>query len=104
MKTILNTVLAAALALSCPLFSQDRPAQRQKNQQKRIVGGIANDELTKREVKKLEAKEKDLHKEIVRDRKDGGGLSKKERVKIEAKQDALSRDIAKQKHDKQKQK
>jgi cell division protein FtsB len=105
MKRILNTVLVAALALSgTSLFAQDRPAQRQRNQQKRIVGGVANDELTKREVKRLETKEKALHQEIVRDRKDGGGLSKKERVKIEAKQDALSRDIAKQKHDAQKQK
>lgn len=102
MKHILYTVLAAALVL--PGIAQDRPAERQKNQQKRIAKGVANEELTKREVKKIEARERDLHKEIVKDRKDGGGLTKKERVKIEAKQDALSRDIAKEKHDKQKQK
>jgi len=103
MKTMINSVVIAALAFS-PIFAQDRPAERQKNQQKRIAKGVANDELTKREVKKLEAKEKELHKEIVKDRKDGGGLTKKERVKIEAKQDALSKEIAKEKHDKQKQK
>jgi hypothetical protein len=105
MNRILKTLLAGALALSTSaLYAQDRPAQRQKNQQKRIVQGVANDELTKRETKRIEAREKALHKEIVHDRKDGGGLTKKERVKIEAKQDALSRDIARQKHDQQKQK
>ncbi|MBI4910072.1 MAG: hypothetical protein HY820_41015 [Acidobacteria bacterium] len=99
MKPILITLLAATA-----MFAQDRPAQRQKNQQKRIAEGVANEELTKREVKKIESKEKALHKEIVQDRKDGKGLTKKERVKIEAKQDALSKEIAKDKHDKQKQK
>lgn len=104
MKRILNTMLAAALAFSsASLYAEDRPAQRQKNQQKRVAEGVASGELNKRETKRIETKEKNLHKEIVHDRKDGGGLTKKERVKIEAKQDALSREIAKEKHDKQKQ-
>ena len=51
---------------------------------------------------KLEAKEAKLHREIKRDRKDGGGLTLKERAKIDAKQDKLSRQIYKEKHDDQK--
>ncbi len=105
MKHTLTTILAAALMLSsATAFAQDRPAERQKRQQKRIAEGIASGELNKREVKKIESKERALHKEVVKDRKDGPGLTRKERVKIEAQQDALSADIAKQKHDKQKQK
>lgn len=94
----LSTLLVATL------LAEDRPAARQKNQQKRIADGVASGELTKGEAKKLERKERKLHREIKKDRADGGGLTTKERVKIEHKQDKLSDEIAREKHDKQKQK
>jgi hypothetical protein len=95
--------LAAALSLAC-LGAQDRPAQRQKNQQKRIDQGVKSGELTRKEAVKLEAREAKLHRDIKRDRKDGGGLTVKEKAKIEARQDNISADIAKEKHDVQKRK
>jgi hypothetical protein len=101
-KRIIVSIMSIMVAAA--LLAQDRPAVRQKNQQKRIAEGVKDGELTKREVKKIEKKEVELHKEIRKDRKDGGGLTKKERAKIEAKQDALSKEIAKEKHDKQTQK
>lgn len=85
-------------------YAQDRPAERQKEQQKRIVKGVKSGELTKHEAKEIEAKERKLHREIKKDRADGPGLTAKEKAKIEAQQDAVSADIAKQKHDAQKQK
>ena len=75
---------------------------REKSQQDRIDQGVKSGELTKKEALKLEAQEAKLHREIKKDRKDGGGLTAKERVKIHKKQDNLSKKIYKQKHDKQK--
>jgi hypothetical protein len=96
-------MLASVLTLAAVSFAaaEDRPAQRQKNQQHRIHQGVRSGELTGKEAAKLEAKEAKLHKEIRRDRQDGPGLTDKERVKIEKKQDKLSREIAKEKHDRQ---
>ena len=82
----------------------DNIKKREKRQQQRINEGVKSGELTKKEALKLEAQEAKLHREIKKDRKDGGGLTKKERAKIHAKQDKLSRQVAKQKHDKQKRK
>ena len=56
----------------------------------------------KKEALKLEKKQAQLHREIKKERKDGGGLTAKERAKIHKKQDKLSRQIAKEKHDDQK--
>ncbi len=99
MKRIaIATILSAALAVTA---LADRPAQRQRNQQKRIAGGVESGELTAKETARLERKEARLHKEIRKDRKDGAGLTPKERLKIEKKQDRMSREIYKEKHDAQ---
>lgn len=103
MKTLATAIVAAALMTPAG-FAEDRPAARQKEQQKRIAEGVESGELTKKEAKKLEQKEARIHRKIRRDRKDGGGLTAAERAKIEARQDAASADIYKQKHDEQKKK
>ncbi|MFN0172899.1 MAG: hypothetical protein ACKV22_41500 [Bryobacteraceae bacterium] len=95
------TILSAVLTMTA---LADRPAQRQRNQQKRIAGGVESGELTAKETARLENKERKMHKEIRKDRRDGGGLTAKERLKIENKQDRLSRQIYREKHDRQTQK
>ena len=90
------------LAIAGIGLAQDRPVERQKNQQQRIKQGVRSGELTSKETVKLEKKEAGLHREIRKDRLDGGGLTPKERAKIEKKQDKLSREIAREKHDNQK--
>lgn len=102
MKRILTLILAGALA-SAGLYA-DRPARRERKQQKRIGEGVENGSLTAKETAKLEKREARLHREIKRDRADGPGLTPKERAKIEKQQDKLSRDIYREKHDKQTQK
>lgn len=101
---MLRTTAIALFLMGLSALAQDRPAQRQKNQQARIAEGVQSGELTKKEARRLERKERKLHREVRKDRVDGGGLSAREKAKIEAKQDAISADIAKQKHDAQKQK
>jgi hypothetical protein len=98
MKEILLTALVAG-ALVMPAAYGDRPRARERRQQARIAQGVKSGELSRQETKKLERREAKLHREIRRDRIDGGGLTPKERVKIEKKQDRLSRQIYREKHD-----
>lgn len=98
------TKFCLMIAVAAAMLAEARPAVRQKTQQKRIAEGVKSGEFTKKEVRKIETKEAKLHREIRKDRKDGGGLTKAERAKIEVKQDALSKQIAKDKHDQQTQK
>lgn len=102
MKTLIRTTIVCGALAAVSAFATDRPAERQVEQQKRIKEGVQSGELTRHETRKLEQKERKLHREIVKDRADGKGLTPAERAKIEAKQDALSGKIAKEKHDAQK--
>ena len=98
MKTLIVTVVTAALALSA---GAQTIRERERVQHKRIVHGVRSGELSRQETRQLERKEAQLHRQIQRDRADGLGLTPKERLKIEKKQDHLSRQIYKQKHDRQ---
>ena len=88
--------------LTAGALAEDPPniREREKNQQKRIAEGAQSGELTKKEVKKLEKQEANLHRQIQR--ADGPGLTPKERARIRHKQKVQSRRIYRQKHDKQK--
>lgn len=97
----MKRLFVIAIAAVGLLTAADRPANRQVRQQKRIAEGAQSGELTRREVVKLEKKEARLHRQVVRDRVDGQGLTPAERVKIEKKQDRLSKQIAKEKRDAQ---
>lgn len=72
---------------------------RQLIEQRRIGQGIRSGSLTRPEAARLEERAANLHRDIVRDRRDGGGLTAAERARIHARQDALSRSISAQKHD-----
>ena len=102
MRKLLTLVTLGMFVVSGATFA-DQVKKREKRQQQRINQGVKSGELTKKETLKLEKKEAKLHREIKKDRKDGGGLTAKERVKIDKKQDKLSKQISKQKHDDQKQ-
>jgi len=103
MRSLLMATLIAG-ALVVPGAYADRPATRQKAQQKRIDEGVESGELTKKEARKIEKKEAKLHRQVRKDRADGGGMTARERAKIEKKQDKLSEQIHKEKHDSQERK
>ncbi len=103
MRKLLTLVTLGMFVVSGATFA-GQAKKREKRQQQRINQGVKSEELTKKETLKLEKKEAKLHRQIKKDRKDGGGLTAKERVKIDKKQDKLSKQIYKQKHDDQKQK
>lgn len=90
---LMNGVIAAGMYAGI----HDREVQ----QQRRIAQGVHSGSLTRGETARLEARERSLHREIRRDRIDGGGLSVAERAKIHQRQDRLSREIWRQKHDRQ---
>lgn len=72
---------------------------REVRQERRIREGVRSGQLTPRENAALQFREVKLHREIRRDRIDGGGLTGLERHRIDRKQDQLSREIYRQKHD-----
>lgn len=74
---------------------------REVRQQRRLQQGSASGQLTGRETAAIARSKTRLHREIQRDRVDGGGLNAAERRKIARKQDHLSRQISRQKHDNQ---
>ena len=64
---------------------------REIRQQERIAQGIRTGNLTPREVARLENNEAALHREICRDRLDGGGFTFNERQKIARQQNRVKR-------------
>jgi len=81
-------------------FAQSTINQRQRHQQRRIMNGVKNGELTKTEVKKLEKEQARMHRQEARAKADGE-FTAKERARIQKKQNTASRHIYKQKHDNQ---
>jgi hypothetical protein len=93
MKLMMTFVLMTAAAMAAgPIV------QRQANQQARIAQGVRSGSLTAGETARLEHREAQLHREIRRDRIDGGGLSAAERAKINRQQNAMSNQIYRMKH------
>jgi hypothetical protein len=98
-RTVWLAILAGALTI--PAARAQRIEERKEAQQARIWQGVRSGELTRREALRLERQERQLNREIRRDRRDGGGLTAGERARIERKQDRMSRRIAREKHDAQ---
>jgi hypothetical protein len=71
---------------------------RELNQQGRIGQGIRSGQLTPGEARLAERREARLHREIRRDRVDGGGLSNAERSRITRQQNRMSNQIYRLKH------
>jgi hypothetical protein len=72
---------------------------RQVNQQKRIVKGAANGELTKSEYKTLQKDQREINRAKKRAKKDGK-VTKKEKARLHHKQNKASKNIARKKHNK----
>jgi hypothetical protein len=71
---------------------------RQHNQQERIVRGLRTGDLTTREARHLEKRQRRIHRSIVRDRRDGGVFTPRERAKAQRRLNQQSRAISRQRH------
>ncbi len=74
--------------------------RRQHNQQRRIVQGARNGELTRQEVRKLEREQARIRRHELRARSDGA-FTARERMRLNRELNRSSRDIYRQKHDRQ---
>jgi hypothetical protein len=92
----------AAFAQAAPKdpLATPRIDQRQANQEKRIDQGVASGQLTPRETKRLELREKRIASAEARAKSDGT-VTVKERKHLLKMENHASRDIASEKHDKQ---
>jgi uncharacterized membrane protein YebE (DUF533 family) len=98
-----STLIAAgALALTTTTFataaSADRIDQRQANQERRILEGLRDGSLTRREAAQLEAEQARI-RAMERAAERDGRIDRAERARIEAAQDAASRHIYAERHD-----
>jgi len=94
-----GAVFAQAPAPKDPLATP-RIDQREANQDKRIDQGVASGQLTPRETKRLELREKRIASTEARAKADGT-VTGKERKHLLKMENHASRDIAHEKHDKQ---
>ena len=74
---------------------------RQHNQQARIAQGLRTGQLTAREARRLENRQRRIHRSIVRDRRDGGVFTSRERAKAQRRLNQQNRAIRRQRHDSQ---
>ena len=97
----LMTVAVAALLLRGDLtYSQPNVNERERRQQRRIVDGVRDGELTRKEFKKVEREQAKIHYKEAKAKADGE-FTAKERAKIQKRQNQASRHIYREKHDKQ---
>lgn len=99
-KLFLGIILSGAFLTANAQYQTPGINQVQKNQQKRIVHGVANGELTKKEFICLEAQQKSIHKQKKAAKADGV-VTVRERKNIKSRQVNASGRIYKQKHDRQ---
>jgi len=105
MKSIYQnfTIAVCTLTVGAGMVLGGTPSakNRQKVQQKRIEQGVENNSLTKAEALRLERNAAKIHRQTMRDRKDGGVFTPRERAKAQHRLNKQSKAIAKQKHDRQ---
>jgi hypothetical protein len=75
--------------------------KREHRQQERIVSGVKNGSLTRREAIRLEKEQAQIRIKEARFRRSGDGLSPSERLRLQRELNQSSRHIYKQKHDDQ---
>ena len=93
---VITIITLASFMLIDAAFA-DRAGKRQVRQQKRIHQGIATDELTAGEVRRLEREQRRIQRNKRRFRSDGE-LTAKERLRLERQQDRASRHIYRARH------
>ena len=77
--------------------------KRLENQKDRIQAGIADDQLTKREAKRVERNDKKIHTQEKKDRQENGGnLTNKEKRQLNRELNRNSREIARERHNNRK--
>lgn len=74
------------------------PARRQVNQAARIRQGVRSGQLTRSETARLKHQEKQLHRQVVRGRNSGNGMTPRQRTRIQANARQNSRLIGRLKH------
>jgi hypothetical protein len=92
--------IAAVALTAIGVQAQDRVDNRQVKQRARIVNGVENGSLTKKERQRLVHEQRHIRKSGRRAESDGT-VTAKERVRLERMQDRAGRDIYRQKHDDQ---
>ena len=93
---LLSGVLVAGL-LCVDSANAGRVGKRQVRQQKRIQQGVASDELSRKEVRRLEREQRQIQRAKRKARQDGE-VTAKERGKLERMQDRANRHIYRAKH------
>lgn len=89
MKTLILATLFSTFLIgsaSAGSFRHD-----QWDNQRRVWNGSQSGRLTSREAARLEQQRRNLNRQYLRDRWDGGGLSYRERRNLDRKQDRLER-------------
>lgn len=98
-KSIVAT-LGLAVVLGNLGLAQGTINQRERHQQARIADGVKDGELTRKEARKLEKQQANIHAAEARAKADGE-FTPKERTKIQKRQDKASHQIYREKHDNQ---
>ncbi len=91
------TIITLASFLLIDAAFAGRAGKRQVRQQKRIHHGIATDELTAGEVRRLEREQRRIQRNKRKFRSDGE-ISAEERLRLERQQDRASRHIYRARH------
>lgn len=91
-KLFLGLVFVLFAMAASAQTATPKVTDRQVNQQKRIVKGVKNGKLNKKETVKLERQQRRINRSKKRAKADGN-VSKKERAKIHARQNKASRNI-----------
>jgi hypothetical protein len=107
MRSILKFAVSTGcvLAVTAPLAAQAgqwRPPsvnQRQAAQQRRILEGVKDGEISLREYYNLQRRSYAIEAQQRRDRRDGGGLSWRERYELNRRLDHLGRKIYRDRND-----
>lgn len=94
---VIVTIITLASFLLVDAAFAGRAGRRQVRQQKRIHQGIANDELSAIEVRRLEREQRRIQRSKRRARSDGQ-LTAEERLRLERQQDRASRHIYRARH------
>ena len=100
-RNLFAALLVAGTTVAAAAPAEARINQRQDRQQHRIYNGVANGQLSPREVYRLERQQAHIARYEARSRADGPGLTGRERYRLERMQDRASRNIYRQRHDRQ---
>lgn len=100
-KLSVALVVGASLLAVAPARAAAQINQREQQQQRRIRQGVRSGELTRREARHLERRERRINRAEWRARRSGGGINWRERRRLNRRLNRDSRAIYRQKHDRQ---